>query len=78
MASARIQRWALLLSAYDYSISYKAGKDNTDADALSRLPLPVTQMKCHYQRKPSSYWKHSLPHLLQPQTSRLGQIEIQS
>ena len=40
MASGRIQRWALLLSAYDYSIQYKQGKTNANADALSRLPLP--------------------------------------
>ena len=40
MASGRIQRWALLLSAYDYTIRYKQGKLNANADALSRLPLP--------------------------------------
>ena len=38
IASARIQRWALTLSAYDYIISYKPGKDQASAD-LSRLPL---------------------------------------
>ena len=41
-ASSRIQRWALILSAYQYSIRYKAGKDLSNADALSRLPLPET------------------------------------
>ena len=40
MASARIQRWALTLSAYDYSIAYKPGKEHANADLLSRLPLP--------------------------------------
>ena len=40
MASARIQRWALTLSAYDYEISYKPGKEQASADLLSRLPLP--------------------------------------
>ena len=39
MASARIQRWALTLSAYTYTIQYKAGKDHANADGLSRLPL---------------------------------------
>ena len=42
MASSRIQRWALTLSAYRYSIRYKAGKHLCNADAFSRLPRPVT------------------------------------
>ena len=42
MASARIQRWALTLSAYDYRIKFKAGLENANADLLSRLPLPET------------------------------------
>ena len=40
MASARIQRWALTLGAYNYKIQYKPGKDHSNADVLSRLPLP--------------------------------------
>ena len=40
MASVRLQRWALVLSAYQYKIVYKCGKDNVNADMLSRLPLP--------------------------------------
>ena len=39
MASARIQRWALALSAYSYTITYKPGGDHVNADVLSRLPL---------------------------------------
>ena len=42
MASARVQRWALTLSAYQYRIVYKAGSENGNADAFSRLPLPET------------------------------------
>ena len=38
MASSRIQRWALTLSAYSYTIRYRAGKHLSHADALSRLP----------------------------------------
>ena len=41
-ASARVQRWALTLSTYCYSICYKKGQSLSNADALSRLPLPVT------------------------------------
>ena len=40
MASAHIQRWALTLSSYNYSIQYKLGKKHANADVLSRLPLP--------------------------------------
>jgi hypothetical protein len=39
VTAARLQRWALLLSAYDYNIMYKKGENNSNADALSRLPL---------------------------------------
>ena len=39
--SARIQRWSLTLSAYDYEICYRSSKAHSNADALSRLPLPV-------------------------------------
>ncbi len=41
MASARIQRWALTLSAYNYRIVFKPGSLHANADLLSRLPLPV-------------------------------------
>ena len=40
MVSARMQRWAVLLSAYNYTISYRPGREQANADALSRLPLP--------------------------------------
>ena len=35
----RLARWAVNLNEYDYTISYKPGKSNTNADALSRLPV---------------------------------------
>ena len=38
-ANARIQRWALLMSQYDYDLVHKSGRDNVIADALSRLPI---------------------------------------
>ena len=40
LASARIQRWSLTLSAYNYKIQYKPGALHNNADMLSRLPLP--------------------------------------
>eukprot|EP00731_Ephydatia_muelleri_P017692 Em0010g790a len=39
MASSRIQRWALTLSAYNYRIMFKSGDSQANADAFSRLPL---------------------------------------
>ena len=39
MASGRIQRWALALSAYEYIFKYKSGEKVGNADAMSRLPL---------------------------------------
>ena len=41
MASARVQRWALTLSAYNYNVQYVPGQDHANADVLSQLPLPV-------------------------------------
>ena len=38
----RIQRWMEFLSAYNYRLSYRRGRDNANADFLSRLPIPRT------------------------------------
>ena len=43
MASSRLQRWALTLGAYSYTIQFRKGCDNGNADALSRLPLPIAR-----------------------------------
>ena len=42
MASARLQRWAPMLAAYDYSIVYRPGSKLANADCLSRLPIPLS------------------------------------
>ena len=39
LVAARVQRWALTLSAYNYKIEYRTGASNRNADALSRKPL---------------------------------------
>ena len=41
-SAARIQRWSLFLSNYQYELVYRSGNENANADALSRLPLPGT------------------------------------
>ena len=40
LASAHIQRWSLILAAYNYNIQFKPGSQHNNADMLSRLPLP--------------------------------------
>lgn len=40
MVSTRIQIWAVILRAYGFRIVYKEGKNHSNADALSCLPLP--------------------------------------
>ena len=39
LAAGRLQRWALLLSSYQYTIEFWPTKAHANADSLSRLPL---------------------------------------
>ena len=39
IAAARMQRWAMFLSTYKYTIEYKCGKSHANVDCLSRLPV---------------------------------------
>ena len=39
-----MQRWSLILSAYDCTIEYVSGTSNHCADCMSRLPLPRQQI----------------------------------
>jgi len=34
-----MQKWALILSVYTYQIAYHTSGNNTNADAMSRLPV---------------------------------------
>ncbi len=38
-ASARIRRWSLFLSTYEYSLAFRPTEAHCNVDALSRLPL---------------------------------------
>ena len=38
-ASGRIQRWALTLAAYEYTIAFRPTAAHSNADALSHLPM---------------------------------------
>ena len=44
MAVARMQRWALILSAYNYQIQFKSTTLHANVDALSRLPCQVQNL----------------------------------
>jgi transposase InsO family protein len=44
-ASARIKRWSLFLSSYEYTLSFRKTGAHANADALSRLPLPEEPAK---------------------------------
>ena len=46
LAAAHVQRWALLLSAYNYVLEYKPGANHANADCLSRLPLKADSSDC--------------------------------
>ena len=37
LSAARMQRWSLILAAYQYEIEYRRSADHANADALSRL-----------------------------------------
>ena len=39
-ASARIKRWSLFLSNFEYTLAFRNTAAHANADALSRLPLP--------------------------------------
>ena len=39
LAAQQLQRWALILAAFDYDIQFVSAKQNAVADTLSRLPL---------------------------------------
>lgn len=39
VAAARLQRWAVIMSMYNYEIIHKSGKNMGHVDALSRLPI---------------------------------------
>jgi len=39
LAAARLQRWAIILSAYNYDIVFRPIKSHANADCLSRLLL---------------------------------------
>ena len=54
LAAARLQRWAIILAAYNYSIEFKPTQQHGNADGLSRLPLPSNKSP-EYSKAPSVF-----------------------
>ena len=50
LAAARMQRWALQLSAYTYEIQFRATNQHGNADGLTRLPQPESESEEVYTR----------------------------
>ena len=70
MAASRLQRWAIILSAYTYDIQYKRTKEHGNADTLSRFP--VTNDDC-FENEQSLELVVNLV-----QTSQLEKLPIQA
>ena len=60
LAAARLQLWAILLSAYDYHLDFRPSQSHSNADGLSRLPLK-TERSVAYS---SGYLKLHFPPLI--------------
>ena len=56
LAAVRLQRWSLILMAYDYKIVYKKGKEHGNADFMSRVPFE--QAKCDIEAE-VNYFSHT-------------------
>ena len=74
MAASRIQRYALMLSAYQYSIEYRPGKRMQNAEC--RCPQPATPKRtcpCANPRRGAAVTRilgHSLPEEIRQWTGR--------
>ena len=51
MAASRMQRWAIIISACDYSLTHKSGKENSNADCLGRFPAENKKEQSLLQNK---------------------------
>ena len=54
LAAARLQRWALLLAAYNYQLEFRPTQSHCNADGLSRLPSK-SEKPVEYSSEPSVF-----------------------
>lgn len=57
MTASRMQRWAIILSAYEYDIEYVSTNNNC-ADSLSRLPNVMESSNNFYDKIPEQTYLH--------------------
>ena len=43
LAAARLQRWAILLAAYQYDLEFRGTAQHCNANGFSGLPLPTCE-----------------------------------
>ena len=75
LAAASLQRWALTLSAYSYTIEFRPTKAHANADGLSRLPLPLTPVVGQEQPSVESVFAVSQMQMLPVSVSRLRNVK---
>ena len=62
MAAARLQRWAIQLSAYTYEIEFRCTQEHSNADCLSRLPINCLSTVGHTP-EPAWFNRHQIESL---------------
>ena len=55
LAAAQLQRWALLLSGYQYQVEFRPTAQHGNADCLSRLPICQHQPDALPEETPSLF-----------------------
>jgi transposase InsO family protein len=54
----RLARWVMLLQEFDFTVQYRPGKSNADADALSRFPITsINSLTTVDEDLPLSKWR---------------------
>lgn len=68
--TSRLIRWQVRLSEFNFSVVYKPGKYNSNADALSRIPEHVVAVLTRAQAKSNPKF------LIEPNTETSANVEI--